>query len=81
MLWIYLIWKELKSKILNIKSREIIFNPDWDEDIILKLSELISNTLLWTPPSLPKIIKRIDGEKYKISVSDVKIIGLDDIIK
>jgi len=74
-------YSKLKSKILNIRSREIVFNPDWDEDIILKLSELISNTLLWTPPSLPMIIKRIDGEKYKISVSDVKKIGLDDIIK
>ena len=54
-------FSKLISKHLQIKSRECKFNPDWDEDVILKLFDLIGNTLNWTPPILPNISKIIPG--------------------
>ena len=52
---------KLKSKFLNIVNKELIVNPDWDEDSIMSIFQLISNHLCWDTPQLPHIIKRIDG--------------------
>jgi hypothetical protein len=41
---------------------------------------LIGKHLLWSNPTLPKIIKRIDGIKEKCLLSDVKKIGLNNFI-
>ena len=71
----------LTSQFLNIKNKELIINPDWDEDAIQNIFKLISNHLSWTPPNLPKIIKRIDGDKYKCGLSKVKKNGLDKFIR
>jgi hypothetical protein len=71
---------KLKSKFLNIINKELIINPDWDEDSILSLFEIISSHLNWNTPTLPKIINRIDGIKNKCLLSDVKKIGLNQII-
>ncbi len=71
---------KLSSKFLNIKNREFLVNPDWDEDLILNFFQLIGKHLLWSNPKLPKIIKRIDGIKKKCLLSDVKKIGLNNFI-
>ena len=74
------IFGKLSSNFLNIKNREFGVNPDWDEDLILNFFQLISKHLLWSNPTLPKIIKRIDGIKEKCLLSDVKKIGLNNFI-
>jgi len=72
---------KLTSKKLNIKSRQFQFNPDWDEDVIINLFKLFGNTLKWTPPLLPKIDFRIDGNRKKINLLKVKNIGLSNFLK
>ena len=54
---------KLKSKHLNIKSLQYQFNPDWDEDVILNLLNLFAEHLLWNPLHMPKIKKKINGNK------------------
>ena len=71
---------KLTSKYLNIKNREFLINPDWDEDLIQLFFQMISQHLDWSGPSLPKIIKRIDGVKDKCNLSLVKKIGLNEMI-
>ena len=72
---------KLSSKHLNIKSREYICNPDWDDDVILKLFNIFGNELDWSPPNLPIITKKIRGNRKKISLSEIKKIGLNNFIK
>jgi len=74
-------YSKLTSKYLKIKSRESIFNPDWDTDIILKLFDLFASHLNWTPPDLPNIIKRIEGKRYKYPISHVNAVGLNTFMK
>ena len=69
-------YSKLKSKNLYLQSRELKVNPDWDEDIIYNLFKMFGTNLNWTPPELPRIIDRVDGQKNKISLKDVKNIGL-----
>ena len=71
---------KLTSKFLGIRNKELLINPDWDEDIIQKIFKIISTHLSWTSPPLPHIIKRIDGIKSKCNLSDVKNIGLNKFI-
>lgn len=71
---------KLTSNFLKIKNKEFVVNPDWDEDLMLKIFQLISKHLLWSTPQLPKILKRIDGKKEKCLLSQVKKIGLNSII-
>jgi len=72
---------KLKSKFLNIVNKELIINPDWDEDSIMRIFELISNHLKWRVPNLPKINHRIDGMKHKCSLKKVKEKGINNFIK
>ena len=74
-------FSKLKSKHLNIKSREYQFNPDWDEDVILSLFDLYAQYLHWSPPLLPQIKRKIEGKKYSIPLNDVRKIGLSNFIK
>ncbi len=67
---------KLKSKHLNIKSKDYQFNPDWDEDIIIKLLNLFAINLEWTPPEIPKIIKSISGQRKKVPLALIKQAGL-----
>ena len=67
--------------ILNIVNKELIINPDWDEDSIMRIFELISNHLKWGVPNLPKINRRIDGMKHKCSLKKVKEKGINNFIK
>tara|TARA_B100001029_G_C15062001_1_gene459334 strand:+ start:2863 stop:3792 length:930 start_codon:yes stop_codon:yes gene_type:complete len=71
---------KLKSKQRNIHSKEYKFNPDWDEDVILYLLNLFGKHFQWTPPKIPKIEKCILGERNKISLKDVKKIGISKIL-
>jgi len=72
---------KLKSNFLNIINKELIFNPDWDEDSIMELFQLVSNHISWEAPTLPHIIKRIDGIKQKCLLSEVKKTGLNQFIQ
>jgi hypothetical protein len=72
---------KLTSTFSKIKSVQYQCNPDWDEDVIIALFHLIGNHLKWTPPSLPKITKRIDGVRNKVPLSEVKSIGLNVFIR
>ena len=72
---------KLSSKHLKIKSREGMLNPDWDGDIFLNLFSLFAETLDWTPPLLPIISKRIEGEKFKLPLSHIQAIGLNKFLK
>ncbi len=69
------------SKFYNTKSKQLWINPDWDEDLILNLSNYFAETLGWTPFKLPEISKRIDGKKQKVNLSQVKETGLNNFIK
>ena len=46
----------------------------------MSIFQLISNHLCWDAPQLPHIIKRIDGIKQKCLLSEVKKIGLNQMI-
>ena len=74
-------YSKLKSKHIKIQSRELKINPDWDEDIILNLFNLIATELKWTPPQIPNIIDRIDGRKEKIPLAQVRKVGIDKFMK
>ena len=71
---------KLNSKKLNIKSKQFQFNPDWDEDIILNLFDLLGNELEWTPPKLPEIDKCFIGLRNKKSLHEVKKYGLSKFL-
>ena len=71
----------LTSKYLKIKSREGILNPDWDGDVFLKLFSLFAEGVGWTPPTLPKISTRIEGQQFKLPLNHVKAIGLKKFLK
>ena len=72
---------KLKSKHLNINSKQYQFNPDWDEDVILQLFNLFGNTLGWTPPVLPVIAQSIKGHRQKTPLALVKHTGLSKFLK
>jgi len=74
-------YSKLKSKNLKLQSRELKINPDWDEDIICNLFNLVATHLKWTPPKLPFISKRVDGIKKKIALREVKKVGLTKFLK
>jgi len=71
---------KLHSKKLNIQSKQLQFNPDWDEDIVLNLFDLFGNELGWTPPKLPKIIKCIKGVRNKEPLHKIKEYGLSKFL-
>ena len=72
---------KLKSHHLKIQSLQYQFNPDWDEDVILNLFDFFAQHLFWSPPALPKIIRKINGKKYSIAIEDVRKNGLNHFIK
>ena len=72
---------KLKSKRLNIHSKQYQFNPDWDEDVILQLFNLFGKTLGWTPPALPLIVKSIQGNRQKAPLALIKQTGLSKFLK
>tara|TARA_B100000131_G_C18052317_1_gene586951 strand:+ start:78 stop:992 length:915 start_codon:yes stop_codon:yes gene_type:complete len=74
-------FSKLSSKHLNIRSIELQFNPDKDQDIIHNLINLFATTLKWTPPMTPKISTKINGEKYRVALKNVKKNGLKKFIK
>ena len=72
---------KLIGKHIGIQSKQFQFNPDWDEDIVLKLLELFGNALNWTPPKIPLITKTIIGSRKRVPLSIVKNLGLNNFIK
>lgn len=74
-------FSKLKSNFLKIRSRESDINPDWDYDVILKLFSIFAKSIGWTPPKLPIINQRIDGNKKKIDLDKVLNLGIDVFIE
>ena len=74
-------YSKLKSKNLHLQSRELRVNPDWDEDVIHSLFEIFATNLKWTPPKLPEITNRVDGQKHKTQLREIKKIGLRKFLK
>ena len=72
---------KLRSKHLNICSKQYQFNPDWDEDVVLQLLNLFGKTLGWTPPKLPSNLKLINGNRKKVPLALIKEIGLSQFLK
>ena len=72
---------KLSGKHSNIIGRQYQFNPDWDEDVILHLFRLFGRHLKYSPPALPRIVKRLEGNRKKASLSEVKKIGLAEFIR
>ena len=72
---------KLRSNHLNIQSRQYQFNPDWDEDVVLKLLQLFGKTLGWTPPVIPKIVQSIEGIRHKVPLAFIKEKGLANFLK
>ena len=72
---------KITSNHYGIKSRQLWFNPDWDENIILNLIDYFAEKLEWTPPNLPIISDRIDGVKNKVGLTTIKNEGIDSFIK
>ena len=72
---------KLSSKQLNIPGWQYQFNPDWDEDVVLKLLQLFGKTLDWTPPEIPEIVKSIEGKRQKVPLAFIKEKGLTNFIK
>ena len=72
---------KLRSKHLNICSKQFQFNPDWDEDVILTLINLFGDTLGWTPPPIPSTLKSINGNRKKVPLALIKEIGISQFIK
>ena len=72
---------KLRSKHLNICSKQFQFNPDWDEDVILTLINFFGDTLGWTPPQTPSILKSINGNRKKVPLALIKKIGISQFLK
>ena len=72
---------KIVSRHLKITSRELLFNPDWDIDIILNLFNLFGKYLSWDPPQLPNISSKINGKKNEIDLKIVQKAGLKKFIK
>ena len=72
---------KLRSKHLNICSKQFQFNPDWDEDVILTLINLFGDRLGWTPPPIPSTLKSINGNRKKVPLSLIKEIGISQFLK
>ena len=72
---------KLRSKHLNICSKQFQFNPDWDEDVILTLINLFGDTLGWTPPQTPSTLKSINGNRKKVPLALIKEIGISQFLK
>ena len=72
---------KLRSKHLNICSKQFQFNPDWDEDVILTLINLLGDTLGWTPPPIPSSLKSINGNRKKVPLALTKEIGISQFLK
>ena len=72
---------KLSSMHYNIKSRQFQFNPDWDVDVIINLFDEFGKYLKWTPPLIPIIKHKFYGTREKISLSKVKAMGLNRLIK
>ena len=72
---------KLRSNHLNISSKQFQFNPDWDEDVILKLIQLFGNSLGWTPPKIPSQLQSINGIRKKVPLALIKEVGLSQFLK
>ncbi|MFB0515948.1 MAG: hypothetical protein ACETWG_05015 [Candidatus Neomarinimicrobiota bacterium] len=59
------------SKYLGLKGRQLFFNPDWDEDIIIGVYGLAGTYLKWSPPHLPRITRRREGQRVRAALDSV----------
>ena len=60
-----------RSRHLRLKGSQLRFNPDWDEDIVLRLWTLAGTYLKWSPPAAPVIEHRIEGRRHTATLESV----------
>ena len=46
------------------------FNPDWEEDLFLKVSAFAGTHLKWSPPRPPAITERIEGQRQTVALAE-----------
>ena len=51
-----------RSRRLQLQNGQLKFNPDWDEDVFLKVGGFIGTHLKWSPPHPPRLTRRIDAQ-------------------
>ena len=57
------------SRHLKLPGDQLQFNPDWDDDVILGLYNLAGTHLKWSPPRVPEIKCRIEGQSSFIKLN------------
>lgn len=60
------------SKRLGLPGLDLRFNPDWDEDLPLKVGAFAGTHLKWSPPRLPATSERIEGLRQSLTLSDLR---------
>ena len=61
-----------RSRHLQLRNGQFSFNPDWDEDVILKLGGFIGTHLKWSPPHPPVLTRRIDAQLQTASLESFR---------
>lgn len=61
-----------RSRHLQLHRGRLRFNPDWDEDVFLKVGGFIGTHLKWSPPYPPHLTHRIDGQRKTAALRDLQ---------
>ncbi len=56
---------------LDLPGLDLRFNPDWDEDLLLKVGAFAGTHLKWSPPRPATTSERIEGRRQAIAVDDI----------
>ena len=63
---------------LGVPNPQVIFNPDWDDDIALHITAFAGTYLKWSPPPLPAVASRGRGELLRIATDRQEILSIPD---
>ncbi len=55
----------------RVSGLNLQFNPDWEEDLFLKVSAFAGTHLKWLPPRPPAITERIEGQRQTMALAEV----------
>ena len=55
---------------LGLPGLNLQFNPDWEEDLFLKVSAFAGTHLKWSPPRPPAISERIEGQRQTMALAE-----------
>ena len=59
-----------RSSGLKVPGLDMQFNPDWEEDLFLKVSAFAGTHLKWSPPRPPPITERIGGRRQAMALAN-----------